>query len=203
MATRTFALVIGILFLAIGVLGFVPALLTSPIDAPDLAVRSSYGYLFGLFPVNSVLNLVHIITGLIGIGAYRSYSSAYSFSRTTAVVYGVMTLLGLLPFSNTLFGLMPLFGHNIWFHALTAVASAYYGSRTVVDESMRTTFDQPTTTVVRTDSFGRADGVRSSGPLNNLGTVKPMTPMNPVDPLSPAERANKSTDYKDDIDRTG
>ncbi len=34
--------------------------------------------------------------------------------------------MGLLPFSKTLFGFMPIFGNNVWFNALTAVFAGYY-----------------------------------------------------------------------------
>jgi hypothetical protein len=33
----------------------------------------------------------------------------------------------LFPFSNTFFGLMPIFGNNVWFNALTAIAATYFG----------------------------------------------------------------------------
>jgi hypothetical protein len=35
--------------------------------------------------------------------------------------------MGLLPLTNTTFGLMPIFGNNVWFNALTAAVAGYYG----------------------------------------------------------------------------
>jgi hypothetical protein len=46
-----------------------------------------------------------------------------------AVIFGVLTVMGLIPGLNTVFGLIPLFGHDIWLHALTAIAAAYFGFR--------------------------------------------------------------------------
>ncbi|MBE9062657.1 DUF4383 domain-containing protein [cf. Phormidesmis sp. LEGE 11477] len=37
-----------------------------------------------------------------------------------------MAVLGLLPFSRTLFGIMPIFGNNVWFNAITGAIAAYY-----------------------------------------------------------------------------
>ena len=34
--------------------------------------------------------------------------------------------MGLLPFSKTLFGIMPIFGNNVWFNGLTGLVAAYY-----------------------------------------------------------------------------
>ena len=52
MAARYFALVAGIAYVLVGLLGFVPgATQAPPADAPGLTADSGYGYLFGLFAV--------------------------------------------------------------------------------------------------------------------------------------------------------
>jgi hypothetical protein len=35
--------------------------------------------------------------------------------------------MGLLPVAQTTFGLMPIFGNNVWFNAITAAIAAYFG----------------------------------------------------------------------------
>src|SRR5690606_21800674 len=54
---RYFALIYGIVFLVVGIAGFVPGLMT-PLDPTDpmVTVNGSTGRLFGLFPVNSLHN---------------------------------------------------------------------------------------------------------------------------------------------------
>ena len=71
--TRTFALIFGIVFLVIGAGGFLPGL-TDTTAAPDptLTMRHGFGHELGLFPVNTIHNIVHIIFGLWGILAYKS-----------------------------------------------------------------------------------------------------------------------------------
>jgi hypothetical protein len=128
MSTRYFALVIGILYLLVGVAGFVPGLYTMPPpDAPSLAVDGGYGYLFGLFPVNILHNLVHLAIGALGVLAYRSLPGAIRFSRGLAIFYGVLTVMGLFPVLQTTFGLMPLFSHDVWLHGVTMLAAVYFG----------------------------------------------------------------------------
>ena len=39
-------------------------------------------------------------------------------------MYGLFTVMGLIPGLNTTFGLVPLYGHDVWLHALTAAAAA-------------------------------------------------------------------------------
>ena len=126
--TRNFVLTIGILYLLVGVLGFFPALVSAPpAGAPSVTVESGYGYLFGLFPVNALHNLVHLMIGIGALGAYRSVPRSMSFSRGLAIIYGVLTVMGLIPALHTTLGLIPLFGHDVWLHAATAAIAAYFG----------------------------------------------------------------------------
>jgi hypothetical protein len=127
MPVRYFALIYGILFLVIGIAGFVPGLVTMADPAADVAVDAGFGRLFGLFPVNWLHNLVHIAFGIWGLAAYRTFSAARLYARAVAVIYGILTVMGLIPVLNTTFGLIPLYGHNVWLHALLAIIAAYFG----------------------------------------------------------------------------
>ena len=49
------------------------------------------------------------------------------FARGLTVVYGVLAVMGLIPVLNTTFGLIPIFGHDVWLHAGTAILAAYFG----------------------------------------------------------------------------
>jgi hypothetical protein len=129
MSTRNFAIVLGVIYIVVGVLGFVPPLLTSRADAPSLALDQAYGYLFGLFPVNILHSLVHLGVGVWGVLAARTLAAARTYAAAVAVIFGVLTVMGLVPRLNTAFGFIPLFGHDIWLHALTAIAAAYFGFR--------------------------------------------------------------------------
>ena len=128
MLTRYFALVIGITYVLAGLAGFIPALGTER-TTPDLIVDAQYRNVLGLFPANILHHLVHLAIGILGILAYRSYANARSYSRVLAVVYGLLAVMGLIEAGNinTTFELIPLFSHDIWLHALTALAAAYFG----------------------------------------------------------------------------
>ena len=128
MTARNFALVIGIAFLAAGVLGFIPALVSpAPADAPGVGVTSFYGYLLGLFPINLMHNLVHLAIGAWGIAAARSMTGARTYAKSLAIIYGILAVMGLIPALNTVFGLVPIHGHDVWLHAGTAIIAAYFG----------------------------------------------------------------------------
>ena len=127
MGARYFALISGIVYVLVGILGFIPGMVATPGAAPQLAVNAGYGYLMGLFPINILHNIVHLAVGFWGLLSYRRYSSARTYCRGLAIFYGLLTIMGFLPVLNTTFGLIPIFGHDIWLHAVTALIAAYFG----------------------------------------------------------------------------
>ena len=129
MAIRYFALIAGAVFALVGLLGFVPGInVEGPPNTPPVTVSSFYGHLLGLFPVNVVHNLVHLAIGAWGIFAYsRGIWSSRMFARGLTILYVILGVMGLIPNFNTVFGLVPLYGHDVWLHLLTAAIAAYFG----------------------------------------------------------------------------
>src|SRR5690606_21159643 len=93
MSARSFALGLGIVFLVIGLGGFVPPLVT-PLHPGHPPVGGGAGQLFGLFPVNIGHNLLHIAFGLWGLVASRSLRSATFYARGVALAYLLLTIFG-------------------------------------------------------------------------------------------------------------
>ena len=130
MKTSTFALIAGIVYLGLGILGLIPAaLVPPPIDAPPTNFTLLYGYLLGLFPVNLLHSLLNIVVGAWGLSAWSGRSSSLTFSRGVAVLYGALAVLGMLPLLNTTMGMIPIHGNDVWLHGITAVIAAYFGWR--------------------------------------------------------------------------
>ena len=126
MSTRTFALLFGLVFLAVGVAGFVPGLV-QPLHPDHPPVQYGGGQLFGLFPVNLLHNAVHILFGLWGLLASRSMSGSVTYARGVAIIYALLTIAGFVPSLYTLFGMVPLYGNDVWLHAVLALVAAYFG----------------------------------------------------------------------------
>lgn len=115
--------------MAIGILGFIPGMVaapSAPLDSP-LWVDTGYGYLFGLFPTNLTHNLVHVAVGVWGFMAARSHRSALFYCQAFAILYSVITVMGIIPGLGTTLGLMPIFGGNVILNLLATVLAAYYG----------------------------------------------------------------------------
>lgn len=119
MITRA-AQIFGVVYLLVGILGFVPALSWSS-DAMGMSL------LLGLFPVNAVHNVVHVAVGIAGLAVAGNLGNARIYFRVLAVVYGLLTVLGLIPATSTVFGLVPIGSWDVALHAATAVAAVYFG----------------------------------------------------------------------------
>ena len=120
---RTFALIAGIVYVLVGILGFIPGLLHGETDA---TMEVMEGNLLGLFPVNILHTLVHLLIGVWGILAYRSFDGSRAFATGLAILYLLLAVLGLIPGTRTVFGLIPIYGNDIWLHALTGAVAAFF-----------------------------------------------------------------------------
>jgi len=94
---------------------------------PGLTMDHGYGHELGMFPVNTLHNLVHIIFGVWGLAASRSLGAARGYAKGVAIIYVLFTVMGLIPGLDTTFGLVPLYGADVVLHLLLAAVAAYFG----------------------------------------------------------------------------
>jgi hypothetical protein len=129
MPTRGFSIILGIVFVLFGVLGFVPALVYPP-PAPSspqtIWMNAGYGALFGVFPVNAVADVARILLGGLGLLAAGSYARARLWCRAIFVIDAGALILGLFWWTRTLFGIMPMFGWNVGFHFVVVMFTFYF-----------------------------------------------------------------------------
>ena len=136
MNTATMAMVFGVVFALVGVLGFFPS--PPPAGAPPLSVEHGHGLALGLFPVNTLHNIVHLLFGVLGLAAARGVvMSARGYFQLVAGAYALLVILGLMPATQTTFGLIPIWGNDVWLHALIAAAAAYLGFAAPVTSARR------------------------------------------------------------------
>ncbi|MBA2259290.1 MAG: DUF4383 domain-containing protein [Acidobacteria bacterium] len=126
MSTATMALVFGVVFLIGAISGFFPS--PPPADALPLRVDHGHGLALGLLPINTLHNIVHLTFGILGLAAARgALMTPTSYFQLVAVAYTVLIIMGLTPATQTTFGLVPLYGNDVWFHLLLAAPAAYFG----------------------------------------------------------------------------
>jgi hypothetical protein len=107
-AGQRIAQVFGWGFIAIGLAGFVA---TGSSMNPDHLTAPR---VFGLFPVNVLHNVVHLVFGLWGVLAARSLGAARSYLLGAGLIYLVLAALGVVAPNG--FGLVPLGGNDVGLH---------------------------------------------------------------------------------------
>ena len=86
--------VIGLLFLGVGILGFIPGITT---DYDDLGFANHDGArLVGLFGVNVLHNVAHIVLGVAGLAAATSHSRARAYLLVGGALYLALAVFGLV-----------------------------------------------------------------------------------------------------------
>jgi hypothetical protein len=117
---KSAALLFGIVFLAVGILGFVPAA-----AAPD---ANGMPMLLGTFMVNSTHSIVHIASGVVfllcgmaGAGASRT------FFKIFGLVYAVVAILGFMKGEGMLLGLISNNPADTYLHVVLAAAMLFLG----------------------------------------------------------------------------
>ncbi|HEY6578707.1 MAG TPA: DUF4383 domain-containing protein [Rhizomicrobium sp.] len=109
------ALVIGIVFLIVGVLGFIP----NPVVGPT-----------GYFVANATHDWVHIVSGIVLL--LGAFASAGSFGpglalRFVGAVYALIAVVGFLMPADMMFGMVAMNAADRWLHVVLAIVILYSG----------------------------------------------------------------------------
>jgi hypothetical protein len=132
MTAQTYAALFGALYLILGIAGFVPPLWERvPAGAPPMQVTVFYASLFGIFTVNIILSMMHLVIGLWGVMAANSRYPALVFARGSTVLFLLLGIAGLIPRGpvKTLWGTAPLHGYNAWLYLATALVALFFALR--------------------------------------------------------------------------
>lgn len=123
MKPEKFALITGAVVGSTGLMGMISPLRKPMVEnAQNMKLNKGYTKILGAVPTNDLFNFVRLGIGITGILASRKRESSVIFNRIVAGNYALMAMMGVIPKTKTMFGLMPIFGGNVWLHAGTAAA---------------------------------------------------------------------------------
>ena len=113
--------VFGVVFILLAIVGFIApgGMAMQPTD-PATAAK-----IFGMFPVNLLHNIAHLVFGIWGLATSRSWGGSKQFFVWGGTIYLVLTIGGFL--SPAGFGLLPLGGADIGLHCVLAIVMLLIG----------------------------------------------------------------------------
>jgi hypothetical protein len=115
MNLKKIAVCFGLVFLLMGVLGFVPGITENEM-------------LFGIFHVNPAHNMVHLLSGAVAlICAMAGSGAARLFFQFFGLVYGAIAVLGLVKGDVHLFGMISNNMADVWLHGIISLVSLVLG----------------------------------------------------------------------------
>ncbi|MFD5102596.1 DUF4383 domain-containing protein [Streptomyces albidochromogenes] len=120
------ALLVGAVFLLVGVLGFIPGI-TTDYDTMEFAEHHSEAKLLGVFQVSILHNIVHLLFGVAGIAMSRTAAGARTFLIGGGVVYLVLWLYGLFIDHDSSANFVPVNTADNWLHFVLGVGMIALG----------------------------------------------------------------------------
>ena len=112
---QMFALVFGVVFLLIGILGFI--------------IADDANKIFGIFEVNLLHNIAHLAVGALFLVGSGKHATAKQVNLIIGIVYGLLAILGLANVVvDTPGGLLDANDADDFLHLATAVLALYFGT---------------------------------------------------------------------------
>jgi hypothetical protein len=111
----------GVVFLLVGLLGFIPGVVSNH-GALEFAGTESQAELLGLFQVSVLHNLVHILFGVAGLAMARTAATAKTFLVGGGVIYLVLWLYGMVIDKASEANFVPVNTADNWLHLGLGVA---------------------------------------------------------------------------------
>ncbi|MGH4000158.1 MAG: DUF4383 domain-containing protein [Pseudonocardiaceae bacterium] len=130
---QLYALVFGVVLVAAGILGF---FVNSSFDVGGDVPRDT----LILFDVNAWHNIVHLLSGAVGLAVAGSYSASRLYALGYGAVYVLVTILGFaVGDGGTIIGLIPINTEDNILHILIAAAGIGAGLATPAQPAPTTT----------------------------------------------------------------
>ncbi|MGK5740777.1 DUF4383 domain-containing protein [Micromonospora sp. URMC 103] len=126
---RRVTAVVAVLFVLIGVLGFVPGV-THPFADLRLAGHHSGARLLDAFQVSALHNIVHLVFGVAGLAMSRTVAMARVYLVGGGAIYLVLWLYGLAVDADSGANFLPLNPADDWLHLGLGVGMIGLGALT-------------------------------------------------------------------------
>jgi len=123
---RQAATVVGVVFLVVGVLGFIPGITTHYGDM-TFAGHDSDAKLLGVFQVSVLHNIVHLLFGVVGLAMARRADTARAYLIGGGIIYLALWIYGLATDNMSSANFVPVNTADDWLHLVLGVGMIVLG----------------------------------------------------------------------------
>jgi hypothetical protein len=120
------ARLVGIVFLLVGILGFIPGITTN-YDDMKFAGNTSDAELLGIFQVSILHNIVHLAFGVAGLLLSRTWEGARNYLIGSGIIYLGLFLYGILVKQSVDANFVPFNNADDWLHLLLGIGMLALG----------------------------------------------------------------------------
>ena len=117
---------VGVVFLLVGVLGFVPGV-TENVDQMEMASHESESLLLGIFQVSILHNVVHLLVGVAGLALARTFDGARKYLIGGGIVYLLLFVYGLVIDKDSAANFVPVNAADDWLHLVLGLGMVGLG----------------------------------------------------------------------------
>jgi hypothetical protein len=118
---------VGVAFLLVGILGFIPGITTNLYDGLEFAGHDGDAELLGLFQVSILHNIVHLLFGVAGLALATTFSGARTYLIGGGLIYLVLWIYGLVVDMGSDANFVPLNSADNWLHFLLGATMVVLG----------------------------------------------------------------------------
>ena len=129
------ARLVGIVFLLVGILGFIPGVTTNLYDGLEFAGNDGTAELLGIFQVSVLHNIVHLLFGLAGLALAATPSGARTYLIGGGAIYLALFVLGIIGGGDWI----PANNADDWLHLLLGAGMIGLGVLTTRESRVAST----------------------------------------------------------------
>ena len=129
---QLYALIFGVVLVGAGIVGF--------FYSSDFGGPGKVDAVLGILDVNAWHNIVHILTGLLGLAAAGSYLYSRNYAFGLGAVYIVIAIWGfVIGDGDSILGFIPINTEDNFLHLLIGIAGIAAGAATAAEPAPTTT----------------------------------------------------------------
>ena len=129
------ARLVGVVFLLVGIAGFIPGITTNLYDGLEFAGEDGTAELLGIFEISVLHNIVHGLFGVAGLALAATAGGARNFLLGGGAIYLLLVVIQAIGAGDW----VPLVGPDLWLHLVLGVGMIALGVLTTRERTAVTT----------------------------------------------------------------